>query len=175
VRSRSTKFLTSKVLDCDSWHARLHPVSTEGETEQQQPFRYVISRGGSVGLAVITMPVMCYISEKFPNMERGQMKPIQMNPSQVARLAPALRVALTFIEQHFPQDIRAGQAGPIKRAYKSLEAPADADGQIAALVWSIDFIMTHHEGAGPPKLGEAFMLLDELKLVTREQLTGGTA
>jgi hypothetical protein len=103
------------------------------------------------------------------------MKPIKMNPSQAARLAPSLRVALTFIEQHFPDDIQAGKAGAIKRAYKSLEAPADADGQIAALLWSIDFIMTHHEGAGPPELGEAFMLLDELKLVTREQLTGGTA
>ena len=98
-----------------------------------------------------------------------------MNPSQAARLAPSLRTALTFIGAHIPEDVRATNADAIERAHKSLEAPADADGQIAALLWSIDFIMTHHEGAGPPELGEAFMLLDELKLVTREQLTGGTA
>jgi hypothetical protein len=102
-----------------------------------------------------------------------EMKP--MNPSQAARLAPSLQVALTFIGAHIPEDVRATNADAIERAHKSLEAPADADGQIAALLWSIDFIMTHHEGAGPPELGEAFMLLDELKLVTREQLTGGTA
>jgi len=111
---------------------------------------------------------------EVPDVEHGQMKSIQMNSSQVARLALSLRAALTFIEQHFPQDIREGKAGPIKRAYKSLEA-ADADGQIAGLLWSVDFIMTHHEGAGPRELGEAFMLLDELKLLTREQLIGGTA
>jgi hypothetical protein len=106
-------------------------------------------------------------------MERGSMKP--MNPSQAARLAPSLRVALTFIGAHIPEDVRATKVDAIERAHKSLEAPEDADEQIAALLWAIDFIMTNYEGAGPPELGEAFMLLDELKLLTREQLTGGTA
>jgi hypothetical protein len=91
-----------------------------------------------------------------------QMKPL--NPSQSARLAPSLQVALTFIGAHIPEDVRATKVDAIARAHKSLEAPADADEQIAGLLWAIDFIMTHHEGAGPPELGEAFMLLDELKL-----------
>jgi hypothetical protein len=101
------------------------------------------------------------------------MKSQRLNPSQVARAAKSLRVVLTFIE-HTPELARAEKAESIQRAYKFLNAPADSQQRgkelVAALQWSIDFIMKHSEGKAGPELADAFALLRELKAVKRPKL-----
>jgi hypothetical protein len=98
------------------------------------------------------------------------MKRQRLNASQVARAAKSLRVVLVFIE-HIPEHVRAEKADAIERAYKFLEAPADSQNRgkelIAALGWSLDFIMKHTEGRAGPELADAFALLRDLKLMKR--------
>ena len=98
------------------------------------------------------------------------MKSQRLNPSQVARAAKSLRVVLAFIE-HTPEAVRAEKADSIERAYKFLDAPADNQKRgkelVAALQWSLDFIMKHSEGRVGAELTDAFALLRELKAVKR--------
>ena len=98
------------------------------------------------------------------------MKRQRLNASQVARAAKSLRVVLVFIE-HIPGHVRVEKADAIERAYKFLEAPGDSQNRgkelIAALGWSLDFIMKHTEGRAGPELADAFALLRDLKLMKR--------
>ena len=98
------------------------------------------------------------------------MKSQRLNPSQVARAAKSLRVVLAFIE-HIPEHVRAEKADSIQRAYKFLNAPADNQQRgkelVAALQWSLDFIMKHTEGRVGPELTDAFAILHELKVIKR--------
>jgi hypothetical protein len=100
------------------------------------------------------------------------MKRQRLNASQVARAAKSLRAVLVFIE-HIPQHIRAEKADAVERAHKFLEAPADSQNRgkelIAALGWSLDFIMKHTEGRAGPELADAFALLRDLKLMKRRK------
>ena len=101
------------------------------------------------------------------------MKSQRLNPSQVARAAKSLRVVLAFIE-HTPEHVRAEKADSIQRAYKFLNAPADNQQRgkelVAALQWSLDFIMKHTEGRAGSELADAFAILRELKAVKRPKL-----
>ena len=98
------------------------------------------------------------------------MKRQKLNPSQVARATESLRVVMSFIE-HTPEHVRAEKAKSINRAYRLLQAPADTQNRarelIAALHWSIGFIMKHTEGRAGSELGDAFALLREFRLVKR--------
>jgi hypothetical protein len=98
------------------------------------------------------------------------MKSQRLNPSQVARAAKSLRVVLTLIE-HTPEVVRAEKADSIERAYKFLDAPADNQIRgkelVAALHWSLDFIMNHTEGRAGAELADAFAILRELKVIKR--------
>ena len=98
------------------------------------------------------------------------MKSQRLNPSQVARAAKSLRVVLTLIE-HTPEVVRAEKADSIERAYKFLDAPADNQKRgkelVAALQWSLDFIMKHTEGRAGSELADAFAILHELKVIKR--------
>ena len=102
------------------------------------------------------------------------MKSQRLNPSQVARAGKSLRVVLAFIE-HTPEHVRAEKADSIQRAYKFLNAPADKQQRgkelVAALQWSLDFIMKHSEGRAGPELADAFALLRELKAKKRPRLS----
>jgi hypothetical protein len=102
------------------------------------------------------------------------MKRQKLNASQIVRAAKSLRVVLVFVE-HIPEHVRAEKADAIERAYKFLEAPGDSQNRgkelIAALGWSLDFIMKHTGGRADPELAEAFALLRELKLMKRPKLT----
>ena len=101
------------------------------------------------------------------------MKSQRLNPSQAARAAKSLRLVLAFIE-HIPEHVRAEKADSVQRAYKFLAAPADNQQRgkelVAALQWSLDFIMKHSEGRVGPELADAFALLRELKAVKRPKL-----
>ena len=101
------------------------------------------------------------------------MKSQRLNPSQVARAAKSLRLVLAFIE-HTPEHVRAEKTDSIQRAYTFLDAPADNQQRgkelVAALQWSLDFIMKHSEGRAGPELADAFALLRELKAVKRHKL-----
>jgi hypothetical protein len=98
------------------------------------------------------------------------MKSQRLNPSQVARAAKSLRVVLTLIE-HTPEVVRAEKTDSIERAYKFLDAPADNQKRgkelVAALQWSLDFIMKHTEGRAGSELADAFAILRELKVIKR--------
>jgi hypothetical protein len=102
------------------------------------------------------------------------MKSQRLNPSQVARAAKSLRLVLALIE-HTPEHVRAEKADSIRRAYKFLDAPADNQQRgkelIAALQWSLDFIMKHSEGRAGSELADAFALMRELKAVKRPKLS----
>ena len=106
------------------------------------------------------------------------MKRQKLNASQIARAAKSLRVVLVFIG-HIPEHIRLEKADAIERAYKFLEAPAEPQNRgkelIAALHWSLDFIMKHTGGRAGPELADAFALLRELKLMKRPKLTRRTS
>jgi hypothetical protein len=60
-----------------------------------------------------------------------------------------------FIE-HTAEHVRAEKTDSIQRAYKFLDAPADNQQRgkelVAALQWSLDFIMKHSEGRAGPEL-----------------------
>jgi hypothetical protein len=110
------------------------------------------------------------------------MKSQRLNPSQVARAAKSLRVVLTLIE-HTPEVVRAEKVDSIERAYKFLDAPADNQKRgkelVAALQWSLDFIMKHTEGRASPELTDAFAILrsyvaDKLSDHTSPASWGGT-
>ena len=98
------------------------------------------------------------------------MKSQRLNPSQVARAAKSLRVVLAFIE-HTPEHVRAEKADSIERAYKFLDAPADNQKRgkelVAALQWSLDFIMKHTEGRAGSELADAVAILREFKAIKR--------
>jgi hypothetical protein len=98
------------------------------------------------------------------------MKSQRLNPSQVARAAKSLRVVLTLIE-HTPEVVRAEKVDSIERAYQFLDAPADNQKRgkelVAALQWSLDFIMKHTEGRAGSELADAFAILHELKVIKR--------
>jgi hypothetical protein len=101
------------------------------------------------------------------------MKYHRLNPSQVARASQSLRVALAMI-QHIPERARAENAAAIQHAYKFLDAPADSQDRarevIAALLWSLDFIMQHTQGKAGSELADAFALLRELKFVRQPKV-----
>jgi hypothetical protein len=105
------------------------------------------------------------------------MKSQRLNPSQVARAAKSLRLILAFIE-HTPEPVRAEKADSIQRAYKFLDAPADNQQRgrelVAALHWSLDFIMKHSEGRAGSELADAFALLRELRVMKQPTLSRGT-
>jgi hypothetical protein len=107
-----------------------------------------------------------------------RMKSQRLNPSQVARAAKSLRMVLAFIE-HTPEHVRAEKADSIQRAYKFLDAPADNQQRgrelVAALNWSLDFIMKHSEGRAGSELADAFALLRELRVMKPPTLIRGVS